>query len=96
MRYNYRLLLIILFLCLLSMVVASCKSSKSSCDAYGIYWDNPRIDSLSVVKDDLTYIPYIPVNESRALHINTPVRGSYQVLLKDGDSVVEARFFELK
>jgi hypothetical protein len=78
------------------MVIASCKSSKSSCDAYGIRWENPRIDSLGVNKDDITYIPFIPVNGAREFHINTPERGKYQVILKDEDVVVEERSFVIK
>lgn len=96
MKYNYKLLLILLFLCLLSMVVASCKSSKASCEAYAIYWENPRIDSLSIVKNDLSYIPFIPVKESKSLHINDPIGGEYLVLFKSGDSVIEKRRFTLE
>ncbi len=56
MNKNYRLIIILVLLCLISLVMSSCKSSKSGCDAYGIRWENPRIDSLAVVKDDKTHL----------------------------------------
>lgn len=96
MRDNYRLILILLFLCIMSLIVASCKTSKSNCDAYGIHWENPRIDSLAVEKDRKTYVPFIPVFGAREFHMNSPARGSYSVLLKEGNKIVEKRSFVLK
>jgi hypothetical protein len=96
MNKNYRLIIILIFLCLMSLVVASCKSSKSGCDAYGIRWENPRIDSLAVVKDDKTYLPFIPVKDAREFHISYAERGKYMILLKDGDVIVEEKSFVLK
>lgn len=96
MDRNYRLIIILLFLCLMSLIVASCKTSKSNCDAYGIRWENPRIDSLGVLKNDITYIPFVPVLGAREFHMNTSERGRYLILLKDGDVIVEERTLVLK
>ena len=96
MNRNHRLIIILLFLCLISMIVASCKTTKSNCDAYGIRWENPRIDSLAVLKNDLTYIPFIPVLDSKEFHMNTPVKGRYLILLKDGNTIVEERTLVLE
>lgn len=96
MDRNHRLIIILIFLCLASMIVASCKSTKTKCDAYGIRWENPRIDSVSVLKDKITYLPFIPVMGSRELHMNTPEKGRYLILLKDGNTIVEERSLVLK
>jgi len=97
MTHNRRMLLILLSLCILSMILASCKSSKEPCDAYGsVYWDNPEVDSVSVLKDNSIYIPYVPVMDAQAFHLNTVEKGTYKVLLKAGDEVIEARSIVLK
>ena len=96
MNRNHRLIIILLFLCLMSMIVASCKSTKNNCDAYGIRWENPRIDSVAVLKDKRTYLPFIPVMGSMELHMNAPEKGRYLILLKDGNTIVEERTLVLK
>lgn len=97
MTHNRRILLILLSLCILSIILSSCKSSKQPCDAYGsIYWDNPKVDSVAVLKDNSIYIPYVPVMDAQAFHLNTSERGTYKVLLKAGDDVIEARSIVLK
>jgi len=96
MDRNHRLILILIFLCLMSLIVASCKTSKTNCDAYGIRWENPRIDSVAVLKDKRTYLPFIPVMGSTELHMNTTEKGRYLILLKDGDVIVEERTLVLK
>jgi hypothetical protein len=96
MNRNHRLIIILLFLCVISLIMASCKSSKTNCDAYGIRWENPRIDSLAVLKNDRTYIPFIPVLDSKEFHMNTSERGRYSILLKDGNTIVEERTLVLK
>jgi hypothetical protein len=80
----------------MSLAVASCRSSKSGCDAYGIKWENPGIDSLSVVKGDKTYLPFIPVKHAMEFHISYAERGRYIIFLKDGDVIVEEKSFVLK
>jgi len=96
MDRNYRLIIILLFLCMMSIILSSCKSSKSNCDAYGIRWENPRIDSLAVIKDEVTYIPFIPVIDAKSFHIEGGDKGKYVILLKEGNSVVEERILVLK
>ena len=97
MTHNRRILLILLSLCILSIILSSCKSSKQPCDAYGsIYWDNPKVDSVAVLKDNSIYLPYVPVMDAQAFHLNTSERGTYKVLLKAGDDVIEARSIVLK
>jgi len=97
MTHNRRILLILLSLCILSIILSSCKSSKQPCDAYGsIYWDNPKVDSVAVLKDNSIYIPYVPVMDAQAFHLNTTEKGTYKVLLKAGDDVIEARSIVLK
>jgi len=89
MSINYRLIAIILALCVLSVLLGSCKSSKTHCDAYGsLHWDKD-IDSLSVVKDGETYMPFVPVSNAKDLHLNWGATGSYTVLLKDKKGDVE-------
>lgn len=97
MSHNRRILLILLSLCILSIILSSCKSSKQPCDAYGsIYWDNTEVDSLAVIKDNLVYLPYVPVMDAHEFHLNTSEKGMYKVLLKAGDDVIEARSIVLK
>ena len=97
MTHNRRILLILLSLCILSIILSSCKSSKQPCDAYGsIYWDNPKVDSVAVLKDNSIYLPYVPVMDAQAFHLNTTEKGTYKVLLKAGDDVIEARSIVLK
>lgn len=97
MTYNRRIILILISLCILSIILSSCKSSKTHCDAYGsVYWDNPEVDSLLVLKDNSVYFPYVPVRDAREFHLNTNEKGTYKVLLKSGDDVIEARSIVLK
>jgi hypothetical protein len=96
MKYNYRLLLILAILCIISMLAASCKSSKSSCDAYGFEWKKKGADSLSIVKDNSLFLPYIPLMGATSFHMNDPNPGNYTVFLKHGDSVIEEKSFLLK
>ena len=96
MNRNHRLIIILLFLCLISMIVASCKTTKSNCDAYGIRWENPGIDSISVMKGEKTYIPFIPVIDAKSFHLDGTEKGRYLILLKEGNVVVEERTLVLK
>ena len=96
MDRNYRLIIILLFLCVMSLIMASCKSSKTNCDAYGIRWENPRIDSLAVIKDERTYIPFIPVIDAKSFHFDGTEKGKYVILLKEGNYIVEERTLVLK
>lgn len=96
MRYNYGFLILLIGLCLLSIIISSCKTSKSNCDAYGILWKNPRIDSLSVIKDDMTYLPFVPVGNAKEFHMDNPNSGRYCILLKSGNKIIERRAFVLK
>jgi hypothetical protein len=96
MDRNYRLIIILLFLCVMSLIMASCKSSKTNCDAYGIRWENPRIDSLAVIKDERTYIPFIPVIDAKSFHFDGTEKGKYVILLKEGNDIVEERTLVLK
>jgi len=96
MDRNHRLIIILLFLCLMYLIVASCKSSKSSCDAYGFYWNKKGVDSLLVVKDNSVFLPYIPVMDATAFHMDSPKPGTYTFYLKAGDSVIETKSVLLK
>ena len=96
MNRNHRLIIILLFLCVMSLIMASCKSSKTNCDAYGIRWENPGIDSISVMKGEKTYIPFIPVIDAKSFHLDSTVKGKYLILLKEGNVVVEERTLVLK
>jgi len=96
MDRNHRLIIILLFLCVMSLIMASCKSSKTNCDAYGIRWENPRIDSLAVMKDKRTYIPFIPVIDAKSFHLDGTEKGKYVILLKEGNAIVEERTLVLK
>jgi capsule polysaccharide modification protein KpsS len=49
-----------------------------------------------VLKDNSIYIPYVPVMDAQAFHLNTAEKGTYKVLLKAGDEVIEARSIVLK
>jgi len=81
---------------MLSVLLASCKSSKEPCDAYSIYWKDPRVDSITILKDNLTYVPYIPVMKAKEFHMANPERGFYKAILKDGNEVIEFKEFVLK
>jgi hypothetical protein len=88
---NYRLIIFLAFCCLLSILL-SCKSKKNSdCDAYGtINWE-VNADTISVTKDDITYLDAIPSNGAKSIHINTNEKGTYVVLLKSDGSVVDVK-----
>ena len=88
---NYRLIIFLAFCCLLSILL-SCKSKKNSdCDAYGtINWE-VNADTISVTKDDITYLDAIPSNGAKSIHINTNEKGTYVVLLKFDGSVVDVK-----
>lgn len=90
MAHNLRLILILAFLCLVSIIVSSCKTS-SNCDAYGIHWENPRVDSLAVLKSGKVYLPYVPVIGAKDFYLNTTERGDFTVLLKSGNELIEAK-----
>lgn len=88
---NYRLIIFLAFCCLLSILL-SCKSKKNSdCDAYGtINWE-VNADTISVTRDDITYLDAIPSNGAKSIHINTNEKGTYVVLLKSDGSVVDVK-----
>ena len=88
---NYRLIIFLAFCCLLSILL-SCKSKKNAdCDAYGtINWDL-NIDTISVMKDDETYLTNTPCNGAKSIHINTNNKGTYVVLLKSEGTIVEIK-----
>jgi hypothetical protein len=88
---NTRLIIILAFCCLLSILL-SCKTKKNSnCDAYGtINWE-VNADTISVTKDDITYINPMPSNGAKSLHINTNEKGTYVVLLKSDGAVVDVK-----
>jgi hypothetical protein len=88
---NYRLIIFLAFCCLLSILL-SCKTKKNSnCDAYGtINWE-VNADTISVTKDDITYLDAIPSNGAKSLHINTNEKGTYVVLLKSDGYVVDVK-----
>lgn len=88
---NTRLIIILGILCLLSIIL-SCKTKKNAdCDAYGtINWD-VNADTISVTKDDITYLDDIPSNGAKSIHINTKEKGTYVVLLKSDGSVVDIK-----
>jgi hypothetical protein len=88
---NTRLIIILGILCLLSIIL-SCKTKKNSdCDAYGtINWE-VNADTISVTKDDITYLDAIPSNGAKSIHINTNEKGTYVVLLKSDGSVVDVK-----
>ena len=88
---NTRLIIILAFCCLLSILLA-CKSKKNSdCDAYGtINWE-VNADTISVTKDDITYLDAIPSNGAKSIHINTNEKGTYVVLLKSDGYVVDVK-----
>ena len=88
---NHRLIIFLAFCCLLSLLL-SCKSKKNSdCDAYGtINWE-VNADTISVTRDDITYLDAIPSNGAKSIHINTNEKGTYIVLLKSDGYVVDVK-----
>jgi len=88
---NHRLIIFLAFCCLLSILL-SCKSKKNSdCDAYGtINWE-VNADTISVTRDDITYLDAIPSNGAKSIHINTNEKGTYIVLLKSDGYVVDVK-----
>ena len=93
---NTRLIIILGILCLLSIIL-SCKTKKNSdCDAYGtINWE-VNADTISVTKDDITYLDAIPSNGAKSIHINTNEKGTYVVLLKSDGSVVDVKKLSIR
>ena len=90
MKYIFIKISCLLFIAL--FFVQSCKSKKNSdCDAYGtINWE-VNADTISVTRDDITYLDAIPSNGAKSIHINTNEKGTYVVLLKSDGSVVDVK-----
>ena len=93
---NKRLIIILAFCCLLSILLA-CKTKKNSnCDAYGtINWE-VNADTITVMKNDEDYVTDIPSNGAKSIHINTKNKGTYIVLLKSEGSIVDIKEFIIK
>jgi hypothetical protein len=93
---NKRLIIILAFCCLLSILLA-CKTKKNSnCDAYGtINWE-VNADTISVMKNDEDYATNIPSNGAKSIHINTKDKGTYVVLLKSEGTVVDIKKFIIR
>ena len=93
---NKRLIIILAFCCLLSILLA-CKTKKNSnCDAYGtVNWE-VNADTITVMKNDEDYVTDIPSNGAKSIHINTKNKGTYIVLLKSEGSIVDIKEFIIK
>lgn len=75
----------------------SCKSKKlSNCDAYGtINWDL-NVDTLTILKDNVSIINKIPVNGAKSLHINTNDKGVYKILFQENGLIVLTKQIKIK
>lgn len=93
---NTRLIIILICCCLLS-ILFSCKAKKNAdCDAYGTIDWKVNVDTISVTRDDITYLNCIPSNGAKSIHINTNEKGTYIVLLKFDGSVVDLKKFTIR
>ena len=81
---------ILAILCAVSILL-SCKTSKTNCDAYGTINWKVNADTISVTKDDITYLDDIPCNGAKSIHINTEEKGTYVVLLKSNGLIVDIK-----